>query len=73
MLSREEKGGLPYPFLKREKVVLIFEREALIVSIFGLNSIQNVVLRVYRIKNSKMFPCGASFSCVFVKTFIEVL
>ena len=35
-------------------------------------SIQNVVLRVSRRKRSKMFPYGASFSCVFDEIFIEV-
>ena len=35
-------------------------------------SIQNVVLRVSRRKNSKMFPCGASFSIVIDQIFIEV-
>ena len=32
-------------------------------------SIQNVVLRVSRRKNSKMFLCGNCFSCVFDKMF----
>ena len=32
-------------------------------------SVQNVVLRVSRRKNSKMFPCGNCFSCVFDKMF----
>ena len=36
-------------------------------------SIQNVVLRISRRKISKMFPCGASFSCIFDEMFIEVL
>ena len=35
-------------------------------------SILNVVLRGPRKKTSKMFPCGASFSCVFDEMFIEV-
>ena len=35
-------------------------------------SIQNVVLQVYRRKNSKMFLCRASFSCVSHEMFIEV-
>ena len=34
-------------------------------------SIQNVVLRASRRKNSKMFPCGASFSGVFDNIIIE--
>ena len=36
-------------------------------------SIQNVVLRISRTKNSKMLPCGTFFSCVFGEMFIEVL
>ena len=35
-------------------------------------SIQDVVLRVFRIKNSKTFPCGASFPCVFEEMFFKV-
>ena len=35
-------------------------------------SIQYVVLRVSRRKVSKMFPCGASASCVFDEMFVEV-
>ena len=35
-------------------------------------SIQNGVLGVSWRKNSKMFPCGASFSYVFNKMLIEV-
>ena len=34
--------------------------------------IQNIVLGVSRRKNSKIFPCGAFYSCVFNKMFIEV-
>ena len=34
--------------------------------------IKNVVSRVSRRKNPKMFPCGPSFSCVFDKMLIEV-
>ena len=32
-----ERGGLPCPFLKIKKSVLILERKALVLSIFGLN------------------------------------
>ena len=35
-------------------------------------SIQYVVSRVCRRKNSKLFTCGSSFSCIFDKMFIEV-
>ena len=35
-------------------------------------SIQNVVLRISRRKNSKLFPCGAFFSWNFDEIFIEV-
>ena len=34
--------------------------------------IQNVVLRVSRRKNSKMFPCRTSLSCILDEMFIEV-
>ena len=36
-------------------------------------SIQNIVLRVSRRKNSKMYPCRTLFPCVFDKTFEHVL
>ena len=35
-------------------------------------SIQNVVLRVSRRKNSKIFPWGSLFSCAFDEMFIKV-
>ena len=35
-------------------------------------SIQNAVLRLSRREKSKILPCGAYFSCVFDKMFIEV-
>ena len=64
------EGRHPLPFLKIESV-LIFERKAQIVSIFGLNfSVYNIVLRVSRRKTSKMLPCRASFSGVFDRIFI---
>ena len=34
--------------------------------------IQNIVLGVSKRKNSKIFPCGAFYSCVFNEMFIEV-
>ena len=36
-------------------------------------SIQNSILIVSRRKNSKMFPCGTFFSCVFDEMFMEAL
>ena len=63
-----EEGRPPLPFLRMGK------------STFGKKgpdcywvkfSIQNIVLRVSRRKNLEMFPCGASFSCVFGGMFIE--
>ena len=66
--TREEGGGPPLPFLKAGKSALIFGKK-------GVNcvqsSIQNVVLRASREKSSKMFACGAFFSCVFDEKFIE--
>ena len=35
-------------------------------------SIQNVVLRVFMRKNSKIYPYGVFFSCVFDKIFIKL-
>ena len=35
-------------------------------------SIQNAVLRLSRREKSKILPCGAYFSCVFDKMFIEM-
>ena len=70
------EGRAPLPFLKIEKSVLILERKPLIVSIFGLLfpfvDFLSTDLRVSWRKNSKMFPCVASFSCVFDEMFIEV-
>ena len=48
-----------------------FGKKALIVYLCVKFSIQNVVLRVSR-KNSKMFSCRVSFSCVFDELFIEM-
>ena len=42
------------------------------VHLWGKIFIENIVLRVSRRKNFKLFPCGASISCVFYKMFIEV-
>ena len=56
-------GGLPCPFSKIKKSVL---------HLCIIFSIQNVVLRVSRGEKCKSFPCGAFFSCVFDKMFIEV-
>ena len=66
-------GGLPYPFLKSKESALILEKNALIVCILYVTfTIQNVVLRVSKRKNFKIFPCGAFFSDIFDEIFIRV-
>ena len=67
---RVEGGDLPCPFLKIGKSASIFGKKALIVSILGLNIPIFKVLRLSRGKSSKIFPCGAFFSCVFDERFM---
>ena len=70
---RGERGGLPSPFFEnRKKCPDFWKKGPDCVYLWVKFSIQNVVLRVSRRKNSKMFPCGASFSGVFDEIFIEV-
>ena len=66
-------GGFFYLFLKIKKSALILKKGPHSVHLLVKFSIQNVVLRVSRRKNSKTFPCGAFFSYVFNEIFIEVL
>ena len=56
----------PRPFLKIEKRVLIFVPDS--VHLWIKYFIQNVVLRGSTKKNSRMFPCGASFSRFLTKS-----
>ena len=59
-------------FFKKRKNCPDFWKEDLdCVHLWVKFSIQNVVLRVSRRKNSKMFPWRASFSGVFEEIFIE--
>ena len=68
--------GQTFPFLfwKVKKVSWFWGKKALILSTFGIKfSIQGVVLRVSRRKNSQILPSGAFFPCFFFdKIFIEV-
>ena len=72
--------NFPYPFLKIEKGVLKIEKSALIlekkdpgcVRLCFKFSIQKVIFRVSRRKNSKSFPCSL-FCLAFDEMFIEVL
>ena len=67
------EGRLSLPFLKIEKKCPDFGKKGLdCVYLWVKFSTQNVVLRVSKKKNSKVFSCAASFSCVFDKMFIEV-
>ena len=59
--TTREKGRLPLPFL-------IFEKKDHFCVKF---SIQNVVLRVYRRKNSKILPCGAFLSVFLTKCLLK--
>ena len=69
------KEGRPlFPFLKIEKKCPDFWKKSPDFAHLSVKlSIQNVALRASRRKNSKMFPCGASFSGVFDEIFIEML
>ena len=60
----EWKGaGLPCPLLKIEKSAMILEKKAPdCVHLWVKFSIQTVVLRVFRSRNSKIFSCRAFYS-----------
>ena len=65
--------SLPSTFFKIEKSDLILDKKGPShVHLWVKFSIQSLVLRLFRRKNSKMFPCGAFFSCDFDEMFIEV-
>ena len=73
LIHIQGEGRPPLRFLKTKENVLIFEKKGLdCVHLWVKFSIQNVVLRVSSGKNSKIFPCGATFSGVFDEIFIEV-
>ena len=61
--GREGGRGLPYPFLKISKMLWFWEKGPDCVHLWIKFSIQNVVLRVSRRKNSNMLPCRTFFSC----------
>ena len=59
---RRVGGGLPCRFSKIEEIALILEKKSHdCVHLWVKFSIENIVLRVSRRKNSKIFPCGAFF------------
>ena len=63
-------GGLSCPFLKIEKCGLILKKKGPdSVYLWVKFSIQNLVLRVSRRKNSKCFPCWVFCSCFLTKNF----
>ena len=62
----------PALFWKSKKSALIFGKKGpVIVHLCVEYSIQNVVLRVSRRKNSKNFPCRAHFFLVFLAEFLS--
>ena len=66
-------GGLPCPILKIEKRCPDFVKKCPdYVHTSVKFSIQNVILKVSRRKNSRIFPCGVFFSGVFDKIFPKV-
>ena len=68
------QGALPCLFWKSKKEYPDFGKKGSdCVHLWVKFSIQSAALRVSRRKNSKMFPCKASFSCVFVEIFIEMV
>ena len=70
--TREKRGGLPCPFWKVKTVLWPWKERPDCVHLWVQFSIQNVALRVFRRKKSKMFSCGASFSCVFDEMFLKI-
>ena len=66
-------GSLFYPFFKiGKKVYWFWEKCPDCVYLWNKFLIQNVVLRVFKRKNSKNFPCGALITFVLDEMFIEV-
>ena len=65
--SQAQRGGLKVPWFWKERSWLCPSLGKIFQCFF-----QNVVLRVFRRNISKIFPCRASFSCVFEKMFIEL-
>ena len=66
------RGDYSLALFENQKSALILKRKTLIVSIFGLNYLQNLDVRVSRRKNSQNFTQRGLYSCVFDKIFIEV-
>ena len=66
--GREWETGLSDPFLKIKKSNLILKK---IQPDFVKFSIQNVVLRVSRRKNSKNFPCEVFFIVFLTKCLLK--
>ena len=62
----------PTHFWKSKKVPGFWKKGPDCIHLCVKFSIQNVVLRISRTKKFQIFPCGASFSCVFDEVFIEV-
>ena len=68
-----EGGRFPLPFFVNGRKCPDFGKKGFnCVYPWVKSFIQNVVLRVTRRKSSKIFPCGASLSCVFDERFIKV-
>ena len=66
-------GRPPLLFLKIEKKKkMILEKKITMCPLWVKFCIQNVVSRVSKRKNSKIFPCRTSFSCTLDKMFIKV-
>ena len=69
--TRGKRGGLPCHFWKSQKESWFWKEGLDCVHLWVEFFIQNVVLKVSTSKISKMFPCGASFSCVFDKCLLK--
>ena len=64
--TSKQGGGHPCTFLKIKKKSTDFGKKGPdCVHLWVKFYIQNVVLRVSKKRNSKKFPCGTFFSCVF--------
>ena len=63
--TNKRGGGHPCTFLKIKKSTDFGKKGPDCVHLWVKFYIQNVVLRVSKKRNSKKFPCGTFFSCVF--------
>ena len=66
-----EKGSLPCRFLELKKLSWFLKERPWCIHPWVKFSIQNIVLRVSRRKNSKLFPCGPLFLVFLTKSLLK--